>query len=101
MDNCCDSFLKYVICLCNFLLFISGAGLIAMGAYVHITMTEFADFLGQGYFTTSIFMMVLGVVILCLGFCGCCGAVTESACLMFTFATFLALIVLIEVHSTR
>ena len=97
MENCCDSMLKYLIFIVNFFFFVTGVALVSMGAYVQIQMSEYFNFLGDSYLNTSIVFIVLGVVILIIGFFGCCGACTENHCMVFTYATLLALVVIVEV----
>ncbi len=40
MDNCCDSFMKYILFFINFILFCIGIALVAVGAYVQITVKK-------------------------------------------------------------
>ena len=60
-------------------------------------MSNYLNFLDDQYLNTSVLFIVLGVIILIIGFCGCCGAMTENFCMMYTFATLLGLIVLVQV----
>ena len=61
-------------------------------------MKDYLNFLDDTYLNTSVVFIVLGVVVLVIGFFGCCGACTESPCMMFTFAFLLALVVLVQVR---
>jgi CD63 antigen len=97
MDNCCDSLLKYLIFVFNFFFFLTGVALISVGAYMKIEMANYLNFLDDAYFNSSILFIILGVVILVIGFFGCCGACTENACMMFTFGSLLAVVVVIEI----
>eukprot|EP00095_Tigriopus_kingsejongensis_P004648 maker-scaffold29_size597861-snap-gene-3.10 protein:Tk04648 transcript:maker-scaffold29_size597861-snap-gene-3.10-mRNA-1 annotation:"cd63 antigen" len=97
MDNCCDSMLKYIIFIFNFFLFMTGVALIAMGTYVHIEMSNYLNFLDDSYLNSQIVFIVVGVTILIVGFFGCCGACTESYCMMYTFGTLLAVVIITEV----
>ena len=101
MENCCDSMLKYLIFIFNFFLFMTGVALIAMGAYIQIEMSDYLNFLDDSYLNSSVLFIALGIVILIVGFCGCCGAVTENACMMFTFGTLLSLVVMVEVRKNK
>jgi len=97
MANCCDSMLKYIVFLFNFCFFITGCLLIGFGAYVQIEMKSYFDFLGTPYLNSSIIFIIIGCVILVVAFFGCCGACTENACMLYTYATLMALILLVEI----
>ena len=74
--NCCDSMLKYIVFLCNFIFFLSGAAILGIGIYVQVVFTEYYDFLSEKYLGSGIILMVVGGVILIVAFFGCCGACT-------------------------
>jgi len=97
MENCCDSMLKYIVFICNFAFFFSGVVLMAMGIYIHVGVGDYLNFVDDGMLSTGTVLIVLGVIILVMGFFGCCGAVTENACMMFFFATMLAIIIIAEI----
>ena len=46
---------------------------------------------------TPIFLMIVGGVIFLVAFLGCCGAWRESKCLIYTYAFFLAVILVAQV----
>ena len=74
--NCCDSMLKYIVFLCNFIFFLTGAAVLGIGIYVQVEFTEYYDFLSEKYLGSGIILMVVGGVILIVAFFGCCGACT-------------------------
>ena len=130
--NCCDSMLKYIVFLCNFIFFLSGAAILGIGIYVQVVFTEYYDFLSEKYLGSGIILMVVGGVILIVAFFGCCGACTglkrisiitlflnilkvkrilyfcsfvdllfvENACMMYTFGSLVALILIVEIGCT-
>merc|ERR1712020_881543 len=57
-------------------------------------MTEYLDFLNKSYLNAAIVLMIIGGVILIVAFFGCCGACTENACMMYTYGTLRALILI-------
>ncbi len=101
MDNCCDSLMKYFLFILNFFIFVIGAVFIGAGAFVQTQMKNYLDFLGNDYLNVSVVLIVLGVIVLIVGFFGCCGACTESGCMMTTFATLLAILVVAQVRRKR
>jgi len=97
MDNCCDSMLNKLVAIFNFFLFLVGAILIGVGTYIHVQMSDYLNYFDDSYINASVLFIILGAIVLILGFFGCCGACTENSCMMFTFATLLALVVIAEV----
>lgn len=98
--NCCDSMLKYIVFLCNFVFFLTGCAVLGIGIYVQLTMKDYYDFLEEKYLGSAIILMIVGGVILIVAFFGCCGACTESACMMYTFGSLVALIIIVEIGCT-
>jgi len=92
--GCCDTLIKYIVFLFNFVFFLTSVALIGIGAYVQINMTKYLDFLGDTYLNTSIILIIIGAIMLVVTFFGCCGACTENPCMMYTYGTMLALILL-------
>ena len=62
-------------------------------------MSDYLNYFDDSYVNASVLFIVLGAIVLILGFFGCCGACTENSCMMFTFATLLALVVIAEVKN--
>ena len=92
--GCCVKFCKYIIFLLNILFSLAGIALIVMGAYIHISMTRYLDFLNSPYLNLSIVMILIGLVVFIISFFGCYGARTENYCMMLTYATLLVMITL-------
>jgi len=92
--------LKYIVFLCNFIFFLTGAAVLGIGVYVQVEFTEYYDFLSEKYLGSGIILMVVGGVILIVAFFGCCGACTENACMMYTFGSLVALILIVEIGCT-
>jgi len=92
--SCCEVLIKYIVFLFNFVFFLTSVALIGIGAYIQINMTKYLDFLGNTYLNTSIILIIIGALMLIVTFFGCCGACTENPCMMYTYATMLALILL-------
>ena len=74
--DCCANILKTSVFLCNFFFFVTGCLLVGIGAYVHVEMANYMDFMNEQYLSSSIILMVAGGVILLVAFFGCCGACT-------------------------
>ena len=75
---------------------VSGALLIVAGIVIQSAYSQYLDFLGH-YFSTPVFLILLGFIIFVVSFFGCCGAINESHCMTLTFAWMLGTIFLLEV----
>ena len=64
-------------------------------------MKDYFNFVDDGYLNSSVIFIVLGVIILVVGFFGCCGACTENSCMMTTFSLLLAVVVAIQVQKLK
>eukprot|EP00088_Acartia_fossae_P048720 TRINITY_DN5320_c0_g1_i2.p1 TRINITY_DN5320_c0_g1~~TRINITY_DN5320_c0_g1_i2.p1 ORF type:complete len:236 (+),score=49.67 TRINITY_DN5320_c0_g1_i2:60-767(+) len=95
--DCCASIAKYLIFFINFLFALVGLLLIGLGAYIQLSAKEYLDFLSDNYLNTPIFIIIVGVVIFVVAFFGCCGAWNESACMIYTYAFFLVVILIAQI----
>jgi len=97
----CDSVIKYLVFIFNFLFFIVGCGLLGLGIYLKVGDNNFIDVAEElstisKYATLGNLMIAVGVIILIVAFFGCCGAIKENRCLLTVFFTFLMLIFILE-----
>jgi len=92
--GCCETMLRYIIFLINFVFFLASVAVIAIGAYIQIQMRTYLDFIDNSYVGSAVVLIVLGAIIMIVAFFGCCGACTENPCMMYTYGTLLALILI-------
>jgi len=97
MENCCESLVKYFMVFFNILFILAGCILIGFGAWSQVDAKDYLNFLGDSYVNTPIFLMIVGGVIFLVAFLGCCGAWKESKCLIYTYAFFLAVILVAQI----
>ena len=76
--NCFGKIFNLTIFVCNFLFFLSGCGILGLGAYMQANINSFGDFMVDYDVNSSVILMALGGVILALAFLGCCGACTGN-----------------------
>lgn len=89
--------LKFVLFLINFGIWVLGLLLLAVGIYVQFEKT-FSDLQLDDVLTNpAIALIVAGVLLCIIGFCGCVGALREVFFLLIIYAVLLSIIVLIEV----
>uniref|UniRef100_A0A8C5LTK6 Tetraspanin n=1 Tax=Leptobrachium leishanense TaxID=445787 RepID=A0A8C5LTK6_9ANUR len=88
---------KYLMFIFNFIFWICGIALIALGIYVQVQLNHSILIKNASSSGASIVIIAVGVVISFISFFGCCGAVKENYCMVTTFAVILVLIFLVEI----
>lgn len=61
-----------------------GIGVITLGSIVIHRSSEYGELLFEGILTLPIWTLLLGIVITLIGFFGCCGAMKENSCMLYT-----------------
>ncbi|KAK2829318.1 hypothetical protein Q7C36_017308 [Tachysurus vachellii] len=102
----CFAFLKTMMFIFNGIIFLAGAGILAVGIWVKVDNNsimgalqglsgappELKQVLNVGYL-----LIAVGGVLMLLGFLGCCGAVRESRCMLLTFFVIILIVFIAEV----
>lgn len=99
---CCGSMFKFFVFLFNFIFFLAGVAIIGIGSYMAIKMKDYFDFLSTsdlapGVGVSSYIFIGIGVLVAIISFLGCWGACTDNKCMMGTFATIMAIILIAEI----
>jgi len=92
--GCCSRFALFVL---NFLVFAIGLAAVVMASLVISKDTVYGDLLASGVFSLPIGVLIAGILILLLGFLGCCGALKENSCMLQTYAGIVLLLFIAEV----
>jgi len=98
--GCVSTSFKYIVLLFNLLFFFLGCAIIGVGIYMQVKMAAYFDLLGDITINSATIFIIVGVIITIISFFGCCGAIMENPCMMYTFATLVTLMLLIEVGLT-
>ncbi|XP_042248584.1 tetraspanin 35 [Thunnus thynnus] len=102
----CFGFLKVMMFAFNGIIFLAGAAILGVGIWVKVDSgsilsiigkmdnapKEFNQVLNVGYL-----LIALGLLLLIIGFLGCCGAVKESKCMLLLFFIIVLLVFIAEV----
>ncbi|XP_072319287.1 tetraspanin 34a [Eucyclogobius newberryi] len=103
---CCTGLLKTMMFIFNGVIFFAGAAILAVGIWVQVDSGSLMSILGNikdappgldQLTNVSYLLIAVGVVLLVIGFLGCCGAVRESRCMLLTFFSIVLIIFIIEV----
>ncbi|XP_052439144.1 CD9 antigen [Carassius gibelio] len=93
--------IKYMIFVFNFIFWLAGTGVFAVGLWLRFDERTKEFFTGENastVFLTGVYILtVAGAVMMVVGFLGCCGAIKESTCMLGLFFVFLLIIFAAEV----
>lgn len=99
----CYSFIKTMMILFNFLIFLCGVALLAVGIWVSVDAPSFMKIFGplsssaMQFVNVGYFLIAAGFVLFALGFLGCYGAHAENKCALIMFFFILLIIFIAEV----
>lgn len=99
----CYSFIKTMMIFFNFLIFLCGVALLAVGIWVSVDGPSFLKIFGpvsssaMQFVNVGYFLIAAGAVLFALGFLGCYGAHTENKCVLMMFFFTLLIIFIAEV----
>uniref|UniRef100_A0A8C6TI44 Tetraspanin n=1 Tax=Neogobius melanostomus TaxID=47308 RepID=A0A8C6TI44_9GOBI len=103
---CCSGLLKTMMFIFNGVIFLAGAAVLAVGIWVKVDSGSLMSIVGSidgapaeldQLANISYVLIGVGVVLVVIGFLGCCGAVKESRCMLLTFFIIVLIIFIIEV----
>ncbi|XP_043964928.1 tetraspanin-8-like [Gambusia affinis] len=81
---------KNLLFLFNLLFWVCGCVILGVGIYLKVT--KGGNKITDQYLPSFDLMIAIGVIIMVIGFLGCCGAYKESRCMLLVFFIFLLLI---------
>uniref|UniRef100_A0A3B5Q0G4 Tetraspanin 11 n=1 Tax=Xiphophorus maculatus TaxID=8083 RepID=A0A3B5Q0G4_XIPMA len=89
--------LKYLLFLFNFLFWVGGAAVLAVGVWTLVEKSDYLSLLASSTFAVSAYILILaGSLVVVTGFLGCCAVIREQRSCLSTYFFFLLLIFLIE-----
>ncbi|NWV19321.1 TSN1 protein, partial [Origma solitaria] len=97
------TFIKVMMILFNLAIFLAGGTLLGVGIWVKVDGESFLDIFGSisssvlQVVNVSILLIVIGAILLVIGFLGCYGAQKESKCLLMMFFSVVLIIFIAEV----
>ncbi|KAF0032311.1 hypothetical protein F2P81_014601 [Scophthalmus maximus] len=102
----CFGFLKVMMFIFNGVIFLAGGAILAVGIWVKVDSGSILGFLGKienappelrQVLNVGYLLIALGVLLVVIGFLGCCGAVRESKCMLMLFFIIVLLVFIAEV----
>lgn len=95
--------MKYILFTFNFVLWCMGGALMSLGIWVRADSNfwEYSDKLPiEQYYQACYITIVVGALLLILGFLGCCGAATDSPCMLLAYFILMLVMVVLELAVT-
>lgn len=90
---------KYLLFTYNIIIFIVGGVILGVGIWMAVDRNFMTKITGNDLYAVALYMILIaGGITFFISFLGCCGAVTENKCLLYTFMgilCFLAVVLLI------
>ncbi|NXG74767.1 TSN1 protein, partial [Baryphthengus martii] len=99
----CFTFIKVMMILFNLTIFLGGGTLLGVGIWVTVDGDSFLDVFGalsssvMQVVNVGYFLIVIGAILLIIGFLGCYGAQKESKCLLMMFFSVVLIIFIAEI----
>ncbi|XP_065698597.2 tetraspanin-1 [Patagioenas fasciata] len=99
----CFTFIKVMMILFNLTIFLGGGTLLGVGIWVSVDGQSFVNIFGAlsssvlQVVNVGYFLIVIGSILLVIGFLGCCGAQKESKCLLIMFFSVVLIIFIAEI----
>ncbi|NWY66975.1 TSN1 protein, partial [Erithacus rubecula] len=99
----CFTFIKVMMILFNLAIFLGGGTLLGVGIWVKVDGESFLDIFGAlsssvlQVVNVAYLLIVIGAILLVIGFLGCYGAQKESKCLLMMFFSVVLIIFIVEV----
>jgi len=100
MDDCCGTCWKKLVIAFNTIFLICGLTLLGAGIYFQLTLEGFSAILGNENINPGTLLIIIGGITVIIAFFGCVGACCENscgACMLKTFGSLVALLLLVEV----
>ncbi|XP_067346601.1 tetraspanin-11 isoform X3 [Channa argus] len=89
--------LKYLLFVFNFLFWMGGAAVLAVGIWTLVKKSDYLSLLASSTFAVSAYILILaGALVVITGFLGCCAVIREQRRCLSTYFFCLLLIFLIE-----
>ncbi|XP_069133069.1 tetraspanin-4-like [Argopecten irradians] len=92
---------KYIFFFFNVLIWLLGCGVLALGIWMQVNKGPYVAILpSHSFLSATALCITVGAIILIVGFCGCCGALVESQCMLVAYFVFVFVIFGLEVAIT-
>lgn len=96
MVSCGGSLIKYILFAFNLLWLILGGVILWLGFTITNFSGDVKGIVKESFSSGAIVLLVTGFVIFLIAFLGCCGAIKESQCMLWTYGAIILLLVIVQ-----
>jgi len=96
MVSCGGSLIKYILFAFNLLWLILGGVILWLGFTITTFSGDVKGIVDETFRSGAIVLLVTGFVIFLIAFLGCCGAIKESQCMLWTYGAIILLLVIVQ-----
>lgn len=93
----CSCTVKFLMVVFNAICSLAGIAILVVGVVMKTRSHSFRHLMPEQVASTSIALIILGVIIFMIPFFGCCGAVREDTCMVKTYGIALLVILICEI----
>ena len=98
--SCCSGIARFLLITFDFIFWLSGAAILGVGIWILVdkNLQEYLDVIkdamgNEDALRTAAYVLIgFGAFVFLVGFCGCCGAIRKSKCLLGFYILFLVLV---------
>lgn len=92
-----NKLVKFMLFFFNFIFFLCGLIIIIAASFFLASRNEYHYFTGESGIAVAVALICVGVFIFLTGFFGCCGAMRENYCMLFTYAVIIFCLLLVQI----
>lgn len=89
--------IKWLVFIFNFIFFLMGGGLIALGVYLNVEYDDWKEVSDYDYISVANVAIAAGVVVVIVAGAGCWGAMAQNKCMLMAFFVLLVVIFALEI----
>lgn len=97
MAQNCLKFLKYALITFNFIFWLCGGIVLALGIYLMMTSNYGSLLPNQPSLSVANTLIITGTIVMVVSFLGCLGSLKENKCLLITFFIILLILMMVEI----
>lgn len=92
------SCVKFIFFGFNVIFWLLGCAILGIGIWLHVSRDAYTNLSTSfNFLSATVLCIAAGILVLIVGFFGCCGAIMENKCLLITYFVFVVIIFIMEV----
>lgn len=95
--GCVSGLVNTIVFIFNFLCALVGLVLIIVGSIFYAAIEEYHELTQNNLKVAPVLVIAVGVIVFIISFLGCCGVTQRSRCMLFSYATILLILFIIQI----